>query len=617
MNIFRWLKNQIDKFIDSIDTITTKLLILVLCCISIPLFAVATFSTDVINQSIIDNVELRLDFNKRIFERKYFDEQQLLGKSVNDSIQKFMELTKKPSALQSENFINYLFKNNSDLSFAIALDSSRNIKAFKGRINPEEFLNKFSKLIKISYAEDYLLSTENLQNDIFHITINPIFINNNISSIIIAGKSLKNSDILSHVNKITDVKIAIYNINDKKANIIAVSDNNYVLSNIIEVKNTHPSNKIFYLNKNDLSNLRDFHLNFPLINFFNQPIGSVYLGISKYDFIIWINKNVKLISFIAIISMIVAIIIAALFARKITDPILELKEAAESINLGDLNYKVAIKGNDETVKLSKAFNKMVNNLERDEQLRNNFVATLTHDLKVPMLAENQTVSFLLKETYGPLTKEQREVLELIKSTNNSSLEMIGTLLEIYRYDCGNAQLFISEFDLLELAKESLNQIKSLAEDKKIKININSLQEKIMIKGDKRDIKRLMHNLVSNSINHGIHRGFLNCSIEIINDTIKYLPKTDTEYYTSLKNPINISNCILVSIEDNGLGINREDIPLLFNRFSLNKGRKPAGSGLGLYYASQVVKLHQGRIWVESSDTGGSSFKFTLPLTPLS
>jgi signal transduction histidine kinase len=191
--------------------------------------------------------------------------------------------------------------------------------------------------------------------------------------------------------------------------------------------------------------------------------------------------------------------------------------------------------------------------------------------------------------------------------------MIGTLLEVYRYDCGNVKLFVTKFDLVDLLKESINQIKSLAEDKKIQINVNSSHDNIIINADKRDVKRLTHNLVSNAINHGIHRGFLNCSIEVIHDTVKYVPKSDTEYYTSLRGPVEITNSVLVSIEDNGVGINREDMPLLFNRFSLSKGRKPAGSGLGLYYASQVVKLHGGHIWAESSETGGSTFKFTLPL----
>lgn len=452
------------NFLKSIDTITTKLLILVLCCITIPLVVVGNFSTNIINQSLIDRSQEKLEISKKIFLKE-----------------------------QAKN------------------------------------------------------------------------------------KDLK--EIASYVKDITGAEISIYKQNDVKQN--AFKEN--------------------YLN-----------INFPIVNNYNEPY-SIFIRISNDDFTGPIGKNVQLVSIIAIISLVVAIVIAALFARNLTDPILELAQAAESINLGDLDYKVKITGNDETAQLAQSFNKMVSNLEKEERLRNNFVATLTHDLKVPMLAENQTVSYLLKETYGPLTSEQKEVLELIKSTNTSSLEMIGTLLEIYRYDSGNAVLFETEFDFVDLMNESVNQIKSLSMDKKIDININSNQDNILIKADKRDLKRVIHNLVSNAIYHGIYRGFINCNIEVINGNIMYEPQDKTECYTTLRKPLNISRSLLISIEDNGVGIAREDMPHLFKRFSLSKGRKPSGSGLGLYYSQQVIRMHNGHIWAESSEKGGTSFKFTIPV----
>ncbi|HSA07360.1 MAG TPA: HAMP domain-containing sensor histidine kinase [Candidatus Gastranaerophilales bacterium] len=614
MNIFKWLKKRINNFFNSIDTITTKLLTLVLCCITIPLIVVGTFSTDIINQSIIDNSQASLEINKKIFEKKYQDELDGFGKRITENIKTFQETNHKISDLQSETLMNYLFKYNDKLTFGIILDANQNIKTSKGTTNPDIIKEKFSKTVKNILANTPVLSTEKVENDLFQVAFFPVFKNNSVYSVVILGKSLKNSEILPYVSSITNAAIAVYAQSNETTEIIAASGLETGSNKLLKVGAINDLNNTgFYSDGSNLTNLDNFSINFPLTNFDKEPVAKVYLGIPKFDFIFWVNKNVQFMSFISIISLLVAIVIAALFARKITDPILELKEAAESINLGDLNYKVDIKGNDETVKLAKAFNRMVSNLERDERLRNNFVATLTHDLKVPMLAENQTITFLLKEAYGSITDEQREVLELMKSTNSSSLEMIGTLLEVYRYDCGNVRLYVTEFNLFELLKESVNQIKSLAEEKRINININTSHENIEIKADKRDIKRLIHNIVSNSINHGIHRGFINCNLEVIKNAFKYVPKSDTEYYTSLIEPVEISNSVLISVEDNGVGISREDMPLLFNRFSLSKGRKPAGSGLGLYYASQVIKTHNGVIWAESSETGGSTLKFTLPL----
>ncbi len=557
MKILKPVKKLFIKAFRSIDTITTKLLLLVLCCVTIPLIVVANFSTAVINQSIIENAEARLEISKNIFLKKYYDELNTLS-NYKDSRD--------------------IFKNNEDLSFIFLLDSDKNVKKAFGNIETGLVVEKLKKLIKLASAEEPVLLTENIDDKLYQIIINPV--SDETASVVIAGRLLDEKKIESFLNKTTGAKVKIFSQNNE-----------------IEQQK----------NENDLTSV------LPLKNFFNEPVGYVYLSFSTQDFIGLINQNYWLISFIAIISLLVAIIIAALFARKITDPILALSEAAESINLGDLDYKLEIRGNDETAKLCNSFNKMVSNLEKEERLRNNFVATLTHDLKVPMLAENQTVSFLLNETYGPLTKEQKEVLELIKSTNSSSLEMIGTLLEVYRYDSGNAALYETEFNLVELMHESVQQIKSLSLDKKIDLNIIPSHENIMIKADQRDIKRVIHNLVSNAIYHGIYRGFVNCKMEMISGNIIYNPVSTAENYTTLKKPLEISGSVLISIEDNGVGIAREDMAHLFKRFSLSKGRKPSGSGLGLYYSHQVITLHKGTIWAESSEKGGSSIKFTLPL----
>jgi len=84
-------------------------------------------------------------------------------------------------------------------------------------------------------------------------------------------------------------------------------------------------------------------------------------------------------------------------------------------------------------------------------------------------------------------------------------------------------------------------------------------------------------------------------------------------YTTLQKPINIKETVLVSVKDDGIGVTREDMQELFKRFSFNKGRKPSGTGLGLYYSYQVITKHKGQIWAESAEGKGSTFKFTLPV----
>ena len=600
MQSIKFFRKKTKSFLKSIDTITTKLLMLVLFVITIPLMVIGNFSTDIINQNNKENSDNQVALNKMIFEQQYQAENNRLKFLAQNSIERIIsEKSSKKEILEE-------LQKNYDLSFCVILLKNNNFLAKAGQINKKDIISSINKVVDIAFTGETVSSSESINNNIYKIVATPIFSGvNKISSVLMMGQAVNKISILQDMRSFTDATVAFYKLKDDKA--LILNSNNIVFK---------PSSELLqgdYFNGIHLQNPLEINTIIPIVNYFNEEIGNIYLGIPSSELITSGNRNIKSIGIIAVISLLVAMSIAGWFARTITNPILTLVDAAESIALGDLEHEVIIKGNDEMAQLSKTFNQMSSNLKKQERLRDNFVATLTHDLKVPMLAENQTVTYMLKGAYGEITQEQKEVLELIKSTNNSSLEMIGTLLEVYRYDSGNVKLFESEFDMVELLRDSINQIKSLADDKKIQININSSQETILIKADKREIKRVLHNLISNAINNGINRGFINCNIDFIKEKTVFAPKIETESYTTLTRTLTLSNSIILSIEDNGIGIAREDMPLLFQRFSLSKGRKPAGAGLGLYYSYQVIIQHNGNIWAESSEKGGSAFKLTLPI----
>ncbi len=600
MNPIKFFSKKLSKFLKSIDTITTKLLTLVLFTITIPLMVIGNVSTDIINQSTHENSNIQLELNKKILEEKNSTEINELRLLAQNILEKISNARSRGKGILKE-----LQKSN-DLDFCtlIARDDNFRIKSAQ----PDKVSSyNIHRIVNIAFLGEVFSSREKIDDDLYNIVAIPVFTGNNkISSVLLVGKSLKKSLIPKEIKNLTNATVIFYKADNDKASIINSNSNIYPSSLKID--------KGAYFDGMQINNPDEFTLAaIPIKDYFNKIIGYYYIGIPKNEFIMTGDSNIKSMGIIAIISLIAAIFIAAIFARTITDPILRLVDAAESIALGDLDHEVLIRGNDEMAQLALTFNQMSVNLKKQEHLRDNFVATLTHDLKVPMLAENQTVTYLLKGAYGDISEEQRDVLELIKSTNNSSLEMIGTLLEVYRYDSGNVRLFESEFDVVDLLKDAVSQIKSLADDRKIQININSNEERIFVKADKREIKRVLHNIISNSINNGIHRGFINCYIELVKEKRIYKPVFDTDSYTTLSKTLDLSNNVIISVEDNGIGIAREDISLLFQRFALSKGRKPSGAGLGLYYSYQVIIQHNGNVWAESSEKGGSVFKFTLPV----
>lgn len=636
------LRRKIIEYVRSVDTITTRLLILVLFITVIPLMVISNLSTNILNQSMFDIAQNELELSAKISREEYKDELEKLKFSIiqakNGYIQedynKFLKKQNKESLNKSIN----LMKQELNLDFCLLVNHHNKIIINHEIFNIKENKDVLSKIANSAMLGESIASTESLQfgyidkkisenkeakekvYNLFLIFAVPVYEQNNeLSAVLLVGKNFTNSKNISELVKYTtgatlaiyqiinnDLKIITTNLTGIESNLVKKVSDPDLLSAIETGRSITVKEQI--LNEFEIGKYEFIK------NYNGNIIGAIYVGITENSFIQPGKKIIGLISSISVISLIVAIFLAALFSRKLTSPILKLVYAAKAVASGDLTQTVEVDGSDEVSQLVNAFNKMTKNLQRQEQLRDNFVATLTHDLKVPMLAENQTVSYLLKEAYGPINEEQKEVLELIKSTNNSSLEMVSTLLEVYRYDAGNAVLIKSKFNIVDLFKKSIKEIQSLADEKKIMICLDTTQDEIFIEADEREVKRVIHNLISNAINNGIKMGHINCSIGVVNGEGNfYNPKLSTDVYTTLKSSIDISNTVLISIKDDGIGIQREDIPQLFQRFALNKGRKPSGSGLGLYYSYQVITQHNGNIWAESSERNGSTFFFTLPV----
>jgi signal transduction histidine kinase len=327
---------------------------------------------------------------------------------------------------------------------------------------------------------------------------------------------------------------------------------------------------------------------------------------------------------IAVSSLVFSILLAMGAGRTITQPLLKLISQVNTLSRENVmreTDEVSVAGVHEIKQLGEAFNRMVKRLRQEHKMKDEFVATLTHDLKVPMLAEKQTLSYFRKGTYGPLTTEQEEVLGILHSSNRSCLDLVNGLLEVYRYDSGEVSLVFETFNLLDLLQETVGELQSLAQEKAITLEVssplslepNAPNDDALVYADRLEIKRVLHNLVSNAvINTPVH-GTIRCTVT---DAAHH--GSDTVYkvgglqYTTLKHPVKLSERLLVTVQDSGIGFSHEDLPNLFKQFAASKGRNPMSIGLGLYNCHQVVHAHNGVLWVESTEGEGSLVSFVLP-----
>lgn len=225
-----------------------------------------------------------------------------------------------------------------------------------------------------------------------------------------------------------------------------------------------------------------------------------------------------------------------------------------------------------------------------EKVKENFVATLTHDLRVPLLAENHALKYLLKGSYGQLIENQKIAAENMLTSNEDLLKLVNTLLDVYKYESGRSQLYKEDVDLHELANECISELSPLIIKHSQTIECNVPKDLFIVTVDRNEIKRVLMNLIGNAISYTQENGKINIESE--------------------KNNSNI----IIKIIDNGKGIPENELKNIFDRYftSAKKFRK-VGTGLGLYLSKQIITAHNGKIWVESKQGQGSTFYFSLPL----
>lgn len=321
---------------------------------------------------------------------------------------------------------------------------------------------------------------------------------------------------------------------------------------------------------------------------------------------------------ISVLSLLFSVLLAMLAGRTITQPLLTLIRQVNTLSRSNvMTDEVAVRGVHEINQLSEAFNRMIKRLQQEHKIKDEFVATLTHDLKVPLIAEKQTLAYYQQEAYGPLTPDQQEVMEVLQSSNRSCLSLVNGLLEVYRYESGEVALVHENFNLVRLMNETAGELHSLAQEKSISVtlefDVDAEGDEPLVYADRLEIKRVLHNLLSNAIINTPPHGKINCRITNMRHYGSELVyKVSNFQSTTLKAPVKLDERLLVIIQDSGIGFSNEDLPNLFKQFAASKGRNPMSIGLGLYNCYQVISAHNGVLWVESTEGEGTTVSFVLP-----
>lgn len=203
------------------------------------------------------------------------------------------------------------------------------------------------------------------------------------------------------------------------------------------------------------------------------------------------------------------------------------------------------------------------------RLREDFASTLTHDLKTPLLGAIEALKAFESGKFGSVTEVQRKVLATMKRSHQTSLQLLETLLDVYRNDSEGLQLNLEPVDLTALAEEVTNNLAQIASNYQVYLSFNyresDFRQSLWVNGDILQLQRIFMNLLMNAIEHSRRGG----KVEIVLESQ--------------------SSYQIVKILDNGSGITAEELPYLFERFYQgNSDRQIAET---LYIAPGTVRVH--------------------------
>ncbi|MBD2664835.1 GAF domain-containing sensor histidine kinase [Richelia sinica] len=231
--------------------------------------------------------------------------------------------------------------------------------------------------------------------------------------------------------------------------------------------------------------------------------------------------------------------------------------------------------------------------EAASRLRNEFLATISHELLTPLTYVIGMSSTLLRWPLGELSQRQRDYLQTIHDSGEHLLEMINDILDLSQIEAGKTVLNISEFSLIEIAQETAEALREKAEHEKVtlKLDLQIHPPRDRFTADLGRVEQIIWNLVSNAIKFTPEDGVVTLRLWVEDDTA------------------------IFQVEDTGIGIPEEQLPRLFEKFQqldTPYRRRYEGTGLGLALTKQLVELHRGRIEVESTVGIGSIFTIWIP-----
>jgi signal transduction histidine kinase len=320
-------------------------------------------------------------------------------------------------------------------------------------------------------------------------------------------------------------------------------------------------------------------------------VGAVFTNYNVQSFNVFRWEIIRVFVLAAIAAFFVSFCAVWLFSYKLVRPLRNMASAARAFGEGNFAVRVPVTSQDEIGELAVAFNNMASSLSSGENVRRNFVANVSHELKTPMTTIAGFIDGILDGTIP--AEKQSYYLGIVSQEVKRLSRLVRTMLDLSRIDSGELHLRPTRFDLTNTVLLALISFEKIIEEKKIEVRGLEHADSLYIDGDPDMIHQVVYNLIENAVKFTNVGGYIEIRIA------------------------DQPTCTSVAIKNSGAGIAPEELSLIFDRFyktDKSRSQDKNGLGLGLYIVRTLIRLHGGEITVSSVQNEYCQFEFWLPKT---
>lgn len=336
----------------------------------------------------------------------------------------------------------------------------------------------------------------------------------------------------------------------------------------------------------------------------------VFMGFLAYLIVKFKAFNIKLLGAQALVAgLLIGIGSQFFFIQNPTNRILNAVTFCIALGFGYFlvrSVKLDVQRKEELENLSTQLAMANDKLHQLDKAKSEFISIASHQLRTPLTSIKGFTSLLLEGTYGEVPKNQKAALEKVYVSNERLIQLVEDLLNISRIDAGRMEFDFQQAQIEDLVHEAVDTLELSAKNKNLYLHWGKPEKPLpKVSIDITKIKEVISNMIDNAIKY-TQKGGVTVRVGAS------LPASSSPYQTENK-----SGSIRVIVSDTGIGMDQEEIDMIFNKFQ--RGREVShyhtdGTGLGMYIGRKVVEAHKGRIFAESDGKNkGSRFILELPI----